>query len=304
MNKSSIFLWVCLNLISIISNGQRLVDPYGYGSEQDFKRLVFLNNQYIQSWIRSDTATYNRLLWAEDFVHQNSSNGRLYSKQKTAEIFGRPRFESIDYFYPVDIAVHFISPTAAMVFAKTPLRLKNEQSEANSQYNDVYVNRDGQWICVSANVVALTKPGDVLPVVEKTPELVEIPSAYPVPASDRSILTELNAQHAEAFLKCKPEQVRDILADDFILLASNGLLSNKTEVLQQIERNKSGNTIASYQIENLVIRLIAPEVAMVQAAVISTRRDGRTWGVQYNDIYVKRENRWLCVSGNNTPIRN
>jgi hypothetical protein len=287
-----------------ISSVGQPTSPQKYGAEADYKRLYFLNLQYIQSWVRSDTATYNRLLWASDFVHQNSSDGLLYPKEKISQLFGKPRFEKLNYFYPENVTIQFITNEAAMVFARTPLGLVGQPIEMASQYNDIYIKRNGHWICVSANVTSIPNPGDTPPVFTKLPEPVQLVSNFSGSEADRNVLKELNAKHAEAFLRSKSELVENVLADDFVLLAANGMLYKKPQVLDQIRGSAKNNNVDTYNIENLSIRFVAADVAMLHAAVVTKRNDGKTTGLQYNDIYVKRDGNWVCVSGNNTPIRN
>src|SRR5687768_5897322 len=110
-----------------------------FGTATDYKRLYFLNLQYTQSWVRSDTATYNHLLWADDFVHQNGADGLLYPKKKISPLFGKPRFEKLEYFFPENVIIQFITNEAAMVFARPSLLLVGQSTESFSQYNDVYV---------------------------------------------------------------------------------------------------------------------------------------------------------------------
>jgi hypothetical protein len=272
-----------------------------YGTVDDYKRLYFLNQQYIQSWIKSDTATYNHLLWADDFVHQNSSDGRLIPKKAISPVFGELRFEKLEYFYAENVTIQFITNDAAMVYARTPLRLKGQPKEYLSQYNDVYVRRDGNWICVSANISQISEPGGAPPLMDKLPKSTDLITYVQGSESDRYALKELNSKHAEAFGKSKPELLLSILAEDFTLLASNGRLYKKSEVLAQIVAQHE-NTIENYSIENYSLRFVAKDVAMIHAAFVAKHKDGTTTGTQYNDIYVKRGVDWVCVGGNNTPI--
>lgn len=276
-----------------------------YGSEADYKRLYFLNLQYIQAWVRSDTATYNHLLWADDFVHINSTDGAVIPKKELASLFGRPRFEKLEYFYPENVKIQFITNEAAMIYAKTYLGLAGQPDEIFGRYNDVYLKRNGKWICVAANTVAIPAQGTNPPSgFTKMPAPTQFISFYAGTESDKKILTELNAKHAEAFARSKTELVENILAEDFTLQAANGQLYKKREVLEQIRNQAKHNNIDTYRIENLGIRFVAAEIAMIYAVFVAKRKDGITTATQYNDIYVKREGTWVCVSGNNTPIRN
>ena len=275
-----------------------------YGTEADLKRLYYLNTQYIQSWIRSDTATYDSLLWADDFVHQNSGDGLLYPKNELMPVFGAPRFGKIEYFFPENVTIQFIADDAAMIFARTPLRVSGYPTEFSSQYNDVYVKRDGRWVCVSANVVPIAQPEKLPEAITKLPEPVELVSYHEGTPEDKNILKELNRKYARAFLTGKFELVENILADDFTMIASNGSLYRKPELGTRMEEWAKRNAMDNYKIENVAIRFVASNVAMIHAAAIITNTENKSSGLQYNDIYVKRDGRWLCVSGNSTPIRN
>jgi hypothetical protein len=292
----------CLILFTGISNLYGQSFNQKYGTESDYKRLYYLNNQYINSWIHSDTTTYNQLLWAEDFVHQSGSTGLLFPKLQIGKIFGQQRFHDIVYFYADEVQIRFITNDAALVFAKPPYLGINDKEESLSRYNDVYVRRNGAWVCVSANITNIQKEGEKSVKFSKPPEFVPLISLFKGTEKDIQTLESLNKKHAEAFLKFKPALLKDILADDFILLSSNGQLYEKEKALKQL--NDANNRIESYKIENKQIRFVANDVAMIHAAIIANNKDGSTTGVQYNDVYVKRGEAWVCVSGNNTLIKN
>lgn len=277
-----------------------------YGTDEDHRRLYFLNIQYIQSWVRSDTATYNHLLWADDFVHINSSDGAVIPKKELAPLFGKPRFERLEYFYPENVVIQFIRNDAAMIYAKTSLGLAGQQKEISGRYNDVYLKRDGKWICVAANTVAIPSPGADNPVqgFTKIPEPTQFISFYIGTENDKNILKELNAKYAEAFARSKSEMVENILAEDFTLQASNGQLYKKQDMFDQIRNQAKNNNIDTYSIENLGIRFVASDIAMIYAIFVAKQKDGKSTATQYNDIYVKRQGNWVCVSGNNTPVKN
>lgn len=293
---------ITIVFLATIASAQTKSFNQKYGTEEDYNRLRYLNIQYIQSWVKSDTATYNRLLWAEDWVQQNAGNGSLASKKQMLPLFGKPRFESLEYFYCDNVNVQFISPDAAMVYAETPLGLKGDPLKRLSQYNDIYIRRNGQWICVSANITKVRKPEDAPTKFVKVTTPPQLTSWLPGTDKDKKELKELNDKRAEAFAHSKSELLENILSDDFTLLAGNGLLYKKKEVLEQVKAAAKTNITDHYNIENMFIRFVAPDVAMVHAAMVITRKDGTQSGTQYNDIYVKRENNWVCVSGNNTPI--
>ena len=294
---------ILLLSVTILSFAQSPTFSQKYGSEEDYHRLFFLNIQYVQSWVKADSATFNRLLWAEDWIQQNSGDGLLYSKKQLLPVFGTERFETLNYFYPTNTNIQFVTNDVALVYSLTPYSHRTGVKEV-SQYNDVYVRRNGNWICVSANISRLRKPGDPPAKFGKLPTLPPMFSFLKGSEEDKRILTEINARHAEAFATSKSELLENILAEDFILLQANGLLYKKDEVLEQVKASAKSNPQNKCSIENLFIRFVAPAVAMVHAAFVSTAKDGTRSGIQYNDIYVKRNNNWVCVSGNNTSINN
>lgn len=291
-------LWC--SVVTTFSNAQTFSQKYG--TEEDYHKLRYLNVQYIQSFVKADSATYNRLLWAEDWVQQNSSNGNLYTKKQLLPVFGTPRFETLDYFYCDNVRIQFITNDAAMVYSETPLRIKGDPLRRLSQYNDVYVRRNDRWVCVSANITVVRKPEDAPSKFVKVAVPPQLISWLPGTDQDKKELKELNDRHAEAFARSKSELLENILADDFTLLAGNGLQYKKEDLLGQVKASVKNNSIDRYGIENMFIRFVATDVAMIHAAIVFTSKDGSKSGTQYNDIYVKRDNRWICVSGNNTPI--
>lgn len=129
------------------------------GTAEDVHQLKYLNSLYIRSYMHSDTATYNRLLWAEDFMQQ-SSNGSLVTRKECMIRFGQPRLHQILYFYADDVKVQFITNDVAMVYSKNPYALRDGDRviKGITQYNDIYVRRAGQWKCVSANITAILPP--------------------------------------------------------------------------------------------------------------------------------------------------
>jgi uncharacterized protein (TIGR02246 family) len=272
-----------------------------YGTQEDEWRIKYLNVQYVQSWVKADSAMYNRRLWANDWIQQNSYDGRLYSKAEMLPKFGTPRFDKIEYFYADNVTVQFITNDVALVFALTPYRMRDGASGL-SQYNDVYVKRDGQWVCVSANITAYPSPGDTRSFVS-LPPMPPIISAVDGTPTDKKLLIELNNKHAEGFGNSRGELLEDILSEDFILLNSDGRLYRKREIIDAVKSRAATKVVQSYKIENVAIRFVAPDVALIHAAMVTELANGKKAATQYNDIYVKRDNKWVCVSGNNTPVK-
>jgi hypothetical protein len=297
----------CVGILSLISSSyvfSQSTFSQKFGTIDDYNRLYFLNIQYTQSWVKSDTATYNRLLWAEDFVHQNSTDGKLYSKKALLPLFGKPRVEKIDYFFPEDIVIQFITNDVALVSARTPLKLYDQTTQSASRYTDIYVKRSGKWICVSANVSPMALSIEAGANFSKMPEPTTFISMYPGSLEDVATLKELNAMLAEGFIYSKPALLKKVLTDDFLLLTPNGLLHRRPAVLESMTSSRKGaGGIASYTINNLAIRFVTSDVAMLHGVAVTRYDDGQVTGIQYNDIFVSRGGSWVCVSANNTLIK-
>lgn len=155
-SKFQVFNLINVLLLTLLSNACMAQETT---QEEDVNRLIYLNSLYIQSFVHSDTATYDKLLWADDFMQQNS-NGTLLNKDKCMVRFGKPRFDSIDYFYADNVQIRFITKDVAMIHARSPygIRTGDSISTGADQYNDVYVRRNGNWICVSANIINIKNP--------------------------------------------------------------------------------------------------------------------------------------------------
>lgn len=124
-------------------------------------------------------------------------------------------------------------------------------------------------------------------------------------AEDVKILQELNEQHAKAFATANSGILNDrILADDFILIDSDGGIYRKQTVVERVAASRAAAAnIISHHVENVVIRFVSSDVAMVHARAKFKMKDGtETGGTQYNDIYARRNGQWVCVSGNNAAV--
>jgi Domain of unknown function (DUF4440) len=274
-----------------------------YGSVKDYKRLWYLNIQYIQSWVHSDTATYDKLLWAEDFVHQSGGNGYLYPKKEIMPIFGEKRFNDIEYFYADNTRIQFITDSVAIVFSRPPYLGKGSGVESLSQYNDVYVKRNGSWICVSANITAIKDGNVLLPVLNRIPPVTNFVRLLKGNDEEITALTKLSRRTREIFEQADVKKAEALLDNQFMMITQDGSLYTKKELLARLKK-KTQKAAAPYTLENLSVRYVAEDVAMVHGVVIFKLPDGGMSGIQFNDIYVKRSNNWKCVSSNNTPVKN
>lgn len=119
--------------------------------EDDLNRLMYLNSLYLQSFIHSDTATFNKLLWAEEFT-QTNPDGRVYTRKENAIRFGKPRFDQIVYFYGDSIKITFLKEDLAVIYVRNPsgFLVDGKVEKTVSWYKDTYQKKNGEWKCISA----------------------------------------------------------------------------------------------------------------------------------------------------------
>ena len=119
--------------------------------EDDLNRLMYLNSLYLQSYIHSDTATFNKLLWAEEFT-QTNPDGSIFTREENAIYFGKPRYDKIVYFYGDNIKITFLKDDLAEIYVRNPsgFLIDGKLEKSVSWYKDTYQKRNGEWKCISA----------------------------------------------------------------------------------------------------------------------------------------------------------
>lgn len=119
--------------------------------EDDQNRLMYLNSLYLQSYIHSDTATFNSLLWAETFT-QTNPDGSVFTRKENAIRFGKPRFNKIVYFYGDEINIKFLKDDLAEIYVRNPsgFLIEGKLEKSVSWYKDTYQKTKGEWKCISA----------------------------------------------------------------------------------------------------------------------------------------------------------
>jgi hypothetical protein len=124
------------------------------GTEEDKNRLYYLNSLYLQAYIRSDTATFNQLLWADDFT-QTNPDGTVLSRKENAIRFAKPRFDKIVYFYGDNIKIIFPAIDKAIISVRNPscLIVNGKLEKSVSWCKDTYIISKGFWKCESAIIM-------------------------------------------------------------------------------------------------------------------------------------------------------
>ena len=119
--------------------------------DEDKNRLMYLNSLYLQSYVKSDTATFDKILWADEFT-QTNPDGSIFTRKENALRFGQPRFDKIFYFYGDNIKITFFRDDLAEIYVRNPsgFLIDGKLQESVSWYKDTYQKRNGVWKCISA----------------------------------------------------------------------------------------------------------------------------------------------------------
>jgi hypothetical protein len=180
---------------------------------------------------------------------------------------------------------------------------KGDSVEAFSQYNDVYIKRNGNWVCVSANITNISGGKSPLTPLRKVPAPTEFVSIYRYDEKDKETVLQVQQETRKLLANAEYENARNFLDDDFVWLTFTGNLLSKSALLKQT-RNNSEKISGNYQVMNLVVRFVASDLAMVHGTMIFDTSSKQKTGIQFNDILVKRERAWIVVSSNDTPVHN
>jgi hypothetical protein len=88
------------------------------------------------------------------------------------------------------------------------------------------------------------------------------------------------------------EWYREHLADDFVVIESDGSVLNKAAFLTNTAK---GPDVVDYKLQEVNIRIYAG-VALVQATGLWTGKDGSNGMSRYIDVYTKTGGTWKTVS--------
>ena len=111
-------------------------------------------------------------------------------------------------------------------------------------------------------------------------------------SADEQTLARLNQQYVDAFMNADVDWYREHLADDFVVIESDGSLLNKEQFLRNTVK---GPDVADYKLHEVDIRIYG-NTALVRATGVWTREDGKMGMSRYIDVYVRQNGGWKTVS--------
>ncbi|MES1218728.1 MAG: nuclear transport factor 2 family protein [Bacteroidota bacterium] len=123
-----------------------------YSQNKDVHELTKLNQEWLNSYHKKDTATLNRI-FADDFV-LISPKGIKMTKKDIINNLDKQETVSVN----IDsIEVRLITGDVGLITAYTTFVLKDGNNNITGQncYQDVYIKRKGRWFALAAHVTLL-----------------------------------------------------------------------------------------------------------------------------------------------------
>ena len=119
------------------------------------------------------------------------------------------------------------------------------------------------------------------------------------PETDHDVLVQLNTDYIDSVQHSDVKRFDEILAPDFHCSHPDGTLVDRATFLRQTAKPV---TIANLTAEDVMIRMIGDDVAIIHARTVFTRPDGSAGGGRYTDVWAKQNGCWLAVSAHVTRL--
>lgn len=118
---------------------------------------------------------------------------------------------------------------------------------------------------------------------------------------DVEALTELNTDWLASYSTKDTATLEKIFADDFILISPIGSKMTKKDILMNVNRQET----VSIKVDIMDVRLLGKNVGLITAyTTFVLKVDGKevTGRNCYQDVYVKRKNKWQAVAAHVTLL--
>ena len=109
---------------------------------------------------------------------------------------------------------------------------------------------------------------------------------------DEQTLMRLNQEYVDAFMNADVDWYRAHLADEFVVIESDGSILNKEQFLRNTVK---GPDVADYKLHEVNVRIYGT-AALVRATGVWMRDDGSMGMSRYTDVYVRENGDWKTVS--------
>jgi uncharacterized protein (TIGR02246 family) len=130
-----------------------------------------------------------------------------------------------------------------------------------------------------------------------------ITTTVPVFSQNKDIeaLTQLNKDWINSYPQKDAATLNNIFADDFIMITGNGSKLTKKDIINSLPNQET----VSVHIDNVDVRLLTSDVGLITAYTSFELMDNGkkiTGRNCYQDVYVKRNNKWVAVAAHVTIL--
>lgn len=118
---------------------------------------------------------------------------------------------------------------------------------------------------------------------------------------DVEALTKLNTDWLASYSTKDTATLEKIFADDFVLISPIGSKMTKNDILTNVGRQET----VSIKVDSIDVRLLAKDVGLITAYttfVLKVEGKEVTGRNCYQDVYVKRKNKWQAVAAHVTLL--
>lgn len=115
---------------------------------------------------------------------------------------------------------------------------------------------------------------------------------------DEAAIRRLNDDYLQSFLNCDVARYRELLAEDFRAVLSDGRLIDRTEFLRQAAVPPA---VTTFHLDEILIRAYG-NAAVVNGLVRYLKSDGAPVLSRYTATYVRAHGRWQIVATQFTRV--
>jgi uncharacterized protein (TIGR02246 family) len=120
-----------------------------------------------------------------------------------------------------------------------------------------------------------------------------------------ALLTQYTNDWADAIRNKDTSKVSDFFAPDLVFHEATGIRVNRDELIKEIVENP--NTLKSFMIKDLQVKLFSPELANVTGGGVNTWIDSngneQSLEARYTNVWKKNSGKWQCIIGHGNPLQ-
>jgi ketosteroid isomerase-like protein len=119
--------------------------------------------------------------------------------------------------------------------------------------------------------------------------------------SEEQALRRLEREQAVAMYEGDAGWFRIHVSDDYVLITSSGAVKAKAQLIAELEK---GVVMEPYEPADLTVR-VHDNTAIISGRILQKTTQGGerlTADLRFNDVWIKTDNGWFCVSGQLSPV--